>query len=830
MNRLIACGIAWGFLLFAPWRLCVSLYAEDWHQWRGPEQTGASREKNLPDKWSPDGENVVWKKPYGGRTVPIVMNGRVYVINDSGEGISEQERVMCFDAKDGQVVWEHKFNVWLTGIVSDRVGWTNVVGDPETGNVYAHGVQGMLFCFDGKDGKVLWQHSMTEEYGRITGYGGRVTSPIIDGDLLIMGLVSSSWGEFARGGVRFVAFDKKTGEPVWWSETGHPVKDTYYSNPVVAVINGERVLISGGGDGGVHAFQVRTGKKLWSYLFGSGGVNVTPVVGGNYVYISHGEENLTGGERGMLLCLDASKVKAGKPALVWSVEGIQFKFPSPILLDDKLYIADESATLYCYDVKKSIETKEGVELWQKGYGINAKGSPVYADGKIYATSVEGNVVILQPGDKECKELSRVRLRSKNAGTAIAINGGPSVANGRVFFMTSEEIYCIGKADAKPESGPIPPGPKEAAPAADAKATQLQVVPADVQLFPGQGATFKARLFDDKGRFLREAKVEWETAPFLAPPPVPGAKPQEGPPPPALQGEVTADGKLTVSDKVPGQFGGVVAKAEGLTGRARVRVAPRLPYTADFSKVPVNRTPGGWVGAQGKYLVKELDGKKVLMKNNTIASLLVAKANTYITMPDAGAGDYTIQADVRGSLKKGQYLPDMGLINCRYTFLLSGIGQKGGVGQKLSLQSWDAVPRIDQTVDFAWKPDTWYTLKLSVEQTGGKAQLKGKVWERGKDEPKDWTVTFEDPTPNGAGSPGLHGYSTDVNGPTDPGSEIYYDNVKVTPHKTEAPAKKDRAPGSARGAASPAPEPVIFVQPVCVPAPVCERRLFGRWRR
>jgi outer membrane protein assembly factor BamB len=758
--------------------------AEDWYQWRGPEQNGVSREKGLPDKWSPEGENVVWKQPYGGRTVPIVMNGRVYVINDSGDGLNEQERVMCFDAKDGHVVWEHKFNVWLTGIVSDRVGWTNVVGDPETGNVYAHGVQGMLFCFDGKDGKVKWQHSMTEEYGRITGYGGRVTSPIIDGDLLIMGLINSSWGEFARGGSRFVAFDKKTGEIVWWSETGFPVKDTYYSNPVVAVINGERVLISGGGDGGVHAFQVRTGKKLWSYLFGSGGVNVTPVVGGNYVYISHGEENLEGGERGMLLCLDASKVKDGEPELVWKVEGIQFKFPTPILHNDKLYIADEAATLYCYDVKKSIEQKKGVRLFKQGYGINAKGSPVWADGKIYATAVDGvfATIVLSADGAKVEKVNKVRLHSKDPGTALAINGGPSVANGHAFFMTSEEIYCLGDPNVKAAASPIPPGPKEEPPAPGAKATQLQVVPADVELYPGQSATFKVRLFDDQGRFLRESKAEWATAPFLAPPPVPGAKPQEGPPPPALQGDITADGKLTVSDKVPGQFGGVVAKAEGLTGRARVRVAPRLPYSQDFSKVPENRTPGGWVGAQGKFLVKELEGKKVLAKNNTVASTLVAKANTYITMPDAGHGDYTIQADMRGSLKKNQYLPDMGLINCRYTLVLTGIGQKDGVGQKLSLQSWDAMPRIDQTVDFAWKPNTWYTLKLSVEQSGGKAMLKGKVWERGKPEPEKWTVEFEDPTPNGPGSPGLHGFSTDVNGPTDPGSEIYYDNVKVTPNK------------------------------------------------
>ena len=161
------------------------------------------------------------------------MNNRVYIINRAGEGLNEQERVMCFDADSGKVIWEHKFNVFLTDIVSVRLGWTNLAADPETGNIYAHGTQGMLFCFD-KDGKVLWSHSMTEEYGRISGYGGRVTSPVLDGDLLILGMVNASWGDQARGGNRFVAFDKRTGKVVWWASTGLQPRNTYYSTPVVA--------------------------------------------------------------------------------------------------------------------------------------------------------------------------------------------------------------------------------------------------------------------------------------------------------------------------------------------------------------------------------------------------------------------------------------------------------------------------------------------------------------------------------------------------------------------------------------------------------------------
>ena len=203
----------------------------------GPARRGMPcREAGLPDSFDParkEKGNVLWTQPYGGRSAPLVLDGKLYLINGAGDGLEEGERVMCFDEKTGKPLWSHKFNVFHTDIVSVRLGWTNLAGDPETGNVYAHGTQGFLFCFN-RDGKVLWQHSLTEEYGRISGYGGRLTSPVVDGDLVVISMLNASWGEYARGGCRFVAFDKNTGAVVWWASTGLQPKDTYYSCPVVA--------------------------------------------------------------------------------------------------------------------------------------------------------------------------------------------------------------------------------------------------------------------------------------------------------------------------------------------------------------------------------------------------------------------------------------------------------------------------------------------------------------------------------------------------------------------------------------------------------------------
>jgi outer membrane protein assembly factor BamB len=743
--------------------------ADDWYAWRGPHQTGVSDEKDLPASWSPDpkaqNNNLLWKAPFGGRTTPIVMHGRVYLINDCGEGINEQERVMCFNADTGEKIWEYKFNVFHTDIVSDRVGWTNMAGDPETGNVYAHGVQGLLFCFD-KDGNVRWSHSLTEEYGRISGYGGRVTSPIVDGDLLIIGMMNASWGEYARGGTRFVAFNKKTGEVVWWSETGFPPKDTYYSCPVVADINGQRLLISGGGDGGVHAFKVATGEKVWSYIFGGGAVNCSPVVDGTLVYIGHGDENNDANVQGRLICLDAAKVKDGKPMLVWEKLGIKVKFSSPIIHEGRLYVCDELAKLFCFDAKT------GKQLWSKSYGRNGMGSPVLADGKIYVGAVNSQFVILKPEEKSCQILHKHFFPSKS-GADVEINGSPAVANGRVYFMTNDELYCFGNKSPVPDnSSPQVKIREESEPSEPPKPARLQVVPADFVVHPGQQISLRARLFDDHGRFLREVKSDWTLGPMLPPPPLPGAKPSPGPKPPALQGEITADGVFTAAKTLPSQFGGIIATAEGLSGRARVRVAPTLPYRQDFEKVPADRTPGGWVNTQGKFAVKEKDGSKVLAKLAVNPSPLVARANAFIGMPNLT--DYTIQSDVMSTKKKDD-MPDLGVVANRYTLMLAGNTQK------LRLISWDALPRVDKTIVYPWKPDVWYTMKLTVEVQGEKAIARGKVWPRGQSEPVEWTLEVEDPAPNKEGSPALYGNAVGID--ESPGTEIYYDNVSVTPNRS-----------------------------------------------
>lgn len=741
-------------LLILAW-LGPALSAGDWLHWRGPEQTGVSRERDLPEKWSESkGGNLIWKAPYGSRSTPLVMGGRIYLINDVESGITEQERVVCLDEKTGALLWEKRFNVFLVDIVSSRVGWTNLAGDAETGYLYTHGTQGFLTCFD-KDGKIIWQRSLIEECGRICGYGGRLSSPIVDEGLVIVGIVNASFGDQARGSNRFLAVDKRTGQTVWWADTGNQINDTYYSNPVVAVIGGQRLIISGGGDGFVHAFKVRTGEKVWNYPLAAKAVNSSPVVDGDLVYVGNGEENYEDSSiQGRIVCLNGAKVTKGVPEVVWKLDEIKATFASPFILEGRLYMPEENGKLYCFD------GKTGKELWKVKYGRVARGSPVWADGKIYIPDVNARFVILKPGAKKCEKLHEKTFSSAD-GSVVEINGSPAIVNGRIYLPTADALYCIGKEGHKTPPDAIPPAVKEEPADKDAEPARLLAFPGDVTLRPGESVSYKVSAFDAKGRFLREVKADWS---LPAPPPPPGTNVA----PPPLKGVITPEGKLTVDAVMKNQQGPAVAKVGKVEARARVRVLPPLPFSQDFEGIPVGRAPGGWVNCQGKFVVEKLNGSNVLRKTTVNPNPLLARANAYMSLPTST--DYTVESDIMGGLV-GKNLPDMGLTAQRYTLSLSGNRQQ------LRLVSWDALPRIEKAMSWQWKPNVWYRMKLTTEIQSDKAIVRGKVWPKDQEEPKAWTIEVEDPRPNREGAPALYGSAVGlVENQLTP---IWYDNVKVT---------------------------------------------------
>ena len=112
-----------------------------------------------------------------------------------------------------------------------------------------------------------------ETVGRISGYGGRTHSPIVDEERVVISFLNSSFAEQGKGTHRYLAMDKRTGEMLWWAAPGGTPLDTTYSVPVVAVVGGRRLLIAGNADGGIYALKARTGEKVWGFQLSQRGIN-----------------------------------------------------------------------------------------------------------------------------------------------------------------------------------------------------------------------------------------------------------------------------------------------------------------------------------------------------------------------------------------------------------------------------------------------------------------------------------------------------------------------------------------------------------------------------
>lgn len=717
--------------------------AADWASWRGPEQNGTSRETGLPESFNREGDNVLWRAPVGARSTPIVLGGRVFLLTRGGDGKTLSERVVCLDAENGAILWEQRFGVYLSDVPPARLGWSSACGDPETGQIYVHGSQGLLIALD-RDGNLRWQRSLHEEFGLLTGHGGRTSSPVIDKDLVIVGFVGASWGSHTRLAHRYLALDKLTGQVVWWSEPGDTPRETTCSVPVIAVVEGTRLLIDGNADGNVYALKARTGEKVWTFRLSLRGLNTSVVVWNNRVYACHGAENLEGTRAGRVVCFDAT----GQGDITsknerWRVDGILAGVSSPALADGTLYVTDNSARLH------AIDAESGKVHWRIPLGTSMRGSPVAADGKLYLGEVNGRFFVLRPEAGECKKLCEVTWPTTD-GSVVELNGSPAVSDGRVFFATSDELYAVGSRAWTGTRGTVPPAsPEEPASAQDA-AAHLQVVPSDIVLQPGQSAFFTARLFDARGRLLRTVKPTWS--------------------PRGLKGTATDSGKLTIAKDATFGAGTVEARVEKLVAEARVRVAPTFPLKLDFETLDEGAAPPGWIAAAGRFQAATVAGQKVLRK--APVELRSLEAEAFFGLPTWK--DYTIQADVLAGESRGQ-LPSLGLINSGYQLLLLGNHQR------LRLVSWVPAARVDSTAEFAWKAGTWYTMKLRSRKDGDSGRVEAKAWPRDEKEPTSWLLTLDDPLPQGGGSPGLQAYSAGTTSRS-PGAEVYFDNVTVEPNQ------------------------------------------------
>ena len=294
-----------------------------------------------------------------------------------------------------------------------------------------------------------------------TTHGGRMSSPIIDGNQVIVSGLTFSWGQYCRRRAPFHELRQDQRRDAVDQRARGPADRHHLRQPVHRHVNGTRMFFSGGSDGAMHALKVATGEPVWNWLVSKRGLNTAALVVGEDVIVSHSEENVISNEMGMLAAVPAASTgMLSDKGARWLVRGVQAGYASPVTDGERIYVLDNGGVLFAFDLKS------GKELWKESLGTIAKASPVLADGKLYLGTENtgdagGKFYIIRPHADKAEILDQDWLGTPQKSEQIIAS--PIVARGRVYVASMDALYAIGpktapaaaKAGAARESKPRP---------------------------------------------------------------------------------------------------------------------------------------------------------------------------------------------------------------------------------------------------------------------------------------------------------------------------------------------------------------------------------------
>jgi outer membrane protein assembly factor BamB len=397
--------------------LTLALPAADWPQFLGPTRDGATPEAVQPWK----GElKPLWKQPVGeAHSSPVVAGGIVYAFYQPRD--KNADALAAFDARTGDRKWEKSYDrEEFKPLFGNGPRSTPVVSG---GKVFTLGGIGILACWDAKTGEIAWKVDTLKEFKTRNLFFGVSTSPLVIGDTVVV-MVGGK-------GAGVVAFDAKTGKPVWQA-ADDPAS---YSSPVPA--NGQIVLLTGAGLLGLSG----KGEKLWSTpLEGKVGAkqliesSATPLVVGDVVIGS----TVTSGS----MAVRAYREANGKysTARVWENKLLTCYFSTPVVVGEHLYMINGAATIINPSITlRCVELKTGKVAWErKNVGkyhaaIVRCGEP--GQERLLMLDDAGVLSLFEANSKEYKELAR----SKVCGETWA---HPALVDGHVYLRDNANLICV----------------------------------------------------------------------------------------------------------------------------------------------------------------------------------------------------------------------------------------------------------------------------------------------------------------------------------------------------------------------------------------------------
>ena len=399
---------------------CDSVQAENWMRFRGPTGQGLSNETNLPVTWSAT-ESVKWKTslPGKGWSSPIVYEDLIFLTASTEEGVSCQ--VICLNRKDGSVNWTTEVHRQKPGPMRKQNSYATPTPVTDGKHVYSVFYDGTIIAVD-FSGKIVWKNSEIDFFS-LHGLGA---SPIVANGQVIMPFDGSSRDETQIGWkvpwekAVVLSVDAEDGTVRWKGQRGK--SRVGHVTPILVDNNSQ--VISAGGDR-VQGFDLDTGNRIWSIYSQGEGVTPSPVVGNGLLYTSSGFEAPTlrairlGGKGDVTSTHIAWEQKSGVAAL-----------SSLLYIEPHLYSISRDNILHC------LEAASGEIVWRQRLDGTYSASPVYADGRIYLLSAEGETLVLRPGAKY------EEIATNDLGETCYAS--MAVSQGNFFIRSAQHLYCIEK--------------------------------------------------------------------------------------------------------------------------------------------------------------------------------------------------------------------------------------------------------------------------------------------------------------------------------------------------------------------------------------------------
>jgi outer membrane protein assembly factor BamB len=392
--------------------------AEPWPRFRGPNGTGVANDKDVPVRWS-KASGLLWKTPVpgSGNSSPITWADRVFLQTAGADG--NERMLLCFHVNTGKVLWSRAVpgSGAHTHPKNTLASSTPATDGERIYAIFWDGKDMVIFAYD-LDGKPLWNRNL----GSFTSQHGAGVSPIVfEGKVFI--------SDDQDGSARLTALDARNGKLLW--EKDRPAFRACYSTPLILTEQGHAAQLLVASTAGVTSYDPNSGVANWTHnwTFPIKPLRTvaSPIYADGMIIASSGDGD--GSRHTIAIKATGSEDGAGSHP-VWEQSRTLPYVPTMLATGGHVYFVNDLGLAGC------LVAKTGQTVWTQRLGGNFSASPILVDGKIYAANENGTVFVFPAS-------SKFELLAKNEiGEAVVAT--PAVCDNRLLIRGQAHLFCIGK--------------------------------------------------------------------------------------------------------------------------------------------------------------------------------------------------------------------------------------------------------------------------------------------------------------------------------------------------------------------------------------------------